>query len=65
MAEVGHIKQCVAADETGTCTQEAWMPPPQLLPDLSAAEVGMLLGATAVVFAVSWAWKMAGRTTRD
>jgi len=65
MAEVGYVKQCVAADETGTCTQEAWLPPPQLVPSLTAAEVMGLAGATAFVFAVAFAWKAAGRATRD
>lgn len=65
MAEVGHVMQCVQVDEAGTCTQEAWMPPPQLIPPLTAAEVTGLAGATAFLFAVAFAWKAAGRTTRD
>lgn len=62
MAQQALVLHCVQYDGT-TCTQEAWLPAPSLLPpDLTAAEVGALLTATAVCFAVAWAAKKLRRS---
>lgn len=65
MAKVGDVRTCVQVDEAGTCTLEAWMPPPQLIPPLSASEVADLLTAVVWAFAMAWGGKLLGRVTRD
>lgn len=66
MPQQAHVLTCVEFDpQTLTCTVQAWMPAPQLIPDISAADVGALLTATAVLLAVAWGAKHLGRTTRN
>lgn len=60
------VLYCVEFDAvTGTCVTQAWLPAPSLLPPLTSVEVASLLGATALLFAVAFAWKFLGRVTRD
>lgn len=66
MAQEAKVLYCSAFDEvTGSCTEQVWLPAPQLLPPLNTVEVASLLGAVAVLFAVGYAWKFLGRATRD
>ena len=38
----GFVRSCVEVDTvTNTCTTEAWMPPPAMLPKMSAAEAAV------------------------
>lgn len=50
------VLYCVEWDtETPTqCTQEAWMPPPSLLPPLSVEQAGVLLSALLVLLATAY-----------
>ncbi|WP_411831963.1 hypothetical protein [Pseudoxanthomonas mexicana] len=65
-AQASHVLQCIEFDaQTNTCTQQAWLPAPSLLPPLEPAEVAALLSVTAVVFALAFGGKLLGRTTRD
>lgn len=64
--QVAHVLYCVQIDsETNTCTQQAWMPAPSLLPPLDSTGVAQLLSITALAFATAWGWKQLGRTTRN
>lgn len=67
MAQPGYVYTCTGIDPaTLECTTMAWMPPPSIFgPDLSPAQVGLLLSAAALYFATVWAWKHARRTIRD
>lgn len=66
MPQQAHVLTCVEFDaQTLTCTVQAWMPAPSLLPDISTADVLALLSAAAVPLAVAWGAKLLGRTTRD
>lgn len=50
--------------QTGTCTQAAFVPRTEI-PDLTPAQVTGILSAVAVAFAISWAYKQLGRTIRS
>lgn len=66
MSQQAHVLTCVAFDQvTHECTQQAWLPAPNLLPDLPKADVLQLLAAAAVLLATAWGAKMLGRTVRD
>lgn len=65
-AQVARVLYCVEYDEvSGTCTAQAWLPAPSLLPPLTAVEVAQLFTPVALLFAVAWAWKQTGRAIRD
>lgn len=65
MAQLAHVLYCVEFDAALNCTSQAWLPAPSLLPNLPPAEVGLLLGATAVLFAMAWGAKRLRRTVTD
>lgn len=50
--------------QTGTCTQAAFVPRTEI-PDLTPAQVTGILSAVAVAFATAWAYKQLGRTVRS
>ncbi|WP_314103929.1 hypothetical protein [uncultured Stenotrophomonas sp.] len=60
-----YVYECLQFDQqTGTCIQAGFVPRNDI-PDLTPAQVGMLLAAVAVLFAVSWGYKHLGRTIRS
>lgn len=61
-AQQAHVLYCVQFDaETKTCTLEAWMPAPSILPPLSVEQAGQLLTWVALVFVACWGWKKLGQ----
>lgn len=65
MAAAGYVYTCVQADEAGTCTAYAWMPPPQLIPRLSVEGAGQILVAAYLCMGVAWGWKKLGQSVRS
>jgi len=60
-----YVYECLQMDQqTGTCTQAAFVPRTEI-PDLTPAQVTGILSAVAVAFAISWAYKQLGRTIRS
>lgn len=63
---VALVLYCLDTDaETGTCTQEAWLPAPSLLPPLSPVGAAAILSASAVLLATAWGVKHLNRTIRS
>lgn len=62
----GEVLTCVEFDAVaGTCTVEAWMPPPAFLPALSV-EGGVLLGSAIVAcWTLAYAFKHLAKVIRQ
>lgn len=64
--QVAHVLYCVQFNvETNTCTQQAWMPAPSLVPPLPLTAVGQLLSATLVCFVIAFWGREASRNTKN
>lgn len=61
MAQQAFVLYCVQYDQQAqTCTQQAWLPAPSLLPPLSIGQAGQLLSVIALVYVAAWGWKKLG-----
>lgn len=60
-----YVYECLQLDQqTGTCTQAAFVPRTEI-PDLTPAQVTGMLSLVLASFALSWAYRQLGRTIRS
>jgi len=60
-----YVYECLQFDQqTGTCTQAAFVPRTDI-PDLTPAQVTGMLSLVLTAFALAWAYRQLGRTIRS
>lgn len=65
-APVALVSYCLEVDAvSNTCTQQAWLPAPSLLPPLSPVGAAAILSASALLLATAWGVKHLNRTIRS
>lgn len=61
--QVARVLYCVEYDsELESCTTQAWLPAPSLLPPLSIEGAAAILGASLVVFSVAYGMRSVVRS---